>query len=416
MLAAAWPPRQWADLTVLAAVSGGADSVAMLRALVAVKPPGDGRLVVGHLNHRLREDADADERFVAELSGRLGLECCCGRLEPASLTEAGRGLEAAAREARYRFLRTTAERLGARYVACGHTADDQIETVLHRILRGTGIAGLAGMPAARLSEAVTLVRPLLGARRSELLEYLDRIGQPYRQDRSNLDRRFTRNRLRHDLLPHLAEHYNPAVGDALLRLARLAGEIQEVAARRVGSSSAAVAEGRGVILLRERWRESRNTSRELIKAVWRGKDGRSRRWGSASGTSWCGCCSAGKPLPVSGGETHAAGRRAGRGRRRRPEAGAARPRPVSRPTATRRLAGDRMRRWWAAAAAGAILTLPGMASRIGNSGLGGRWSALDHPTGDSISFRPPRWGWPRFARLVTQGCGLSLAVLHPGLA
>lgn len=272
MLAAAWPPRQWADLTVLVAVSGGADSVAMLRALVAVKPAGDGRLVVGHLNHRLREDADADERFVAELSGRLGLECCSGRIEPASLTEAGRGLEAAAREARYRFLRTTAERLGARYVACGHTADDQIETVLHRILRGTGIAGLAGMPAARrLSEAVTLVRPLLGARRSELLEYLDRIGQPYRQDRSNLDRRFTRNRLRHDLLPHLAEHYNPAVGDALLRLARLAGEIQEVAARRVGQlKPRAVVEGRGVILLRERLAgEPEYVVRELIKAVWR---------------------------------------------------------------------------------------------------------------------------------------------------
>jgi len=272
LLAAAWPPRDWADVTVLVAVSGGADSVAMLRALVALKPAGEGRLVVAHLNHRLREDADADERFVAELSGRLGLECCAGQLDPASLTEAGRGLEAAAREARYRFLRATAERLGARYVACGHTADDQIETVLHRILRGTGIAGLAGIPAARrLSEAVTLIRPLLAARRSELLEYLDRIGQPYRQDRSNLDRRFTRNRLRHDLLPHLAEDYNPAVGEALLRLARLAGEIQQVAARRVEQlTPCAVAAGRGVLLLRLRLAdEPEYVVRELIKAVWR---------------------------------------------------------------------------------------------------------------------------------------------------
>lgn len=272
MLAAAWPPDAWADVTVLVAVSGGADSVALLHGLLSLKSGGEGRLVVGHLNHRLREDADADEQFVAQLASRFGLEFCRGRLEQGSLTGAGQGLEAAAREARYRFLRTTAERLGARYVACGHTADDQIETVLHRIFRGTGIAGLAGMPAARrLSEAVTLVRPLLSVRRSELLEYLDQIGQAYRHDRSNLDRRFTRNRLRHDLLPHLAEHYNPAVGDALLRLARLAGEVQEVAMRRVGQlkSRAVVESHHRVLLLRQGLAgEPRYIVRELIQAVW----------------------------------------------------------------------------------------------------------------------------------------------------
>lgn len=273
MLAAAWPPEDWADVTVLVAVSGGADSVAMLRGLVAVKSGGEGRLVVGHLNHRLREDSDADELFVADLSGELGLECRSGRLEPGSLGRAGRGLEAAAREARYRFLRTTAERVGARYVACGHTADDQIETILHRILRGTGIAGLAGMPASRrLSEAVTLIRPLLGLHRSDLKEYLDQLGQTYRQDRSNLDPRFTRNRLRRHLLPHLAEHYNPAVGDALLRLARLAGEIQEVAVQRVRQlASRAVVERRHGVLLRRHGlaEEPEYVVRELVKSVWK---------------------------------------------------------------------------------------------------------------------------------------------------
>ncbi|MHB8899106.1 MAG: tRNA lysidine(34) synthetase TilS [Thermoguttaceae bacterium] len=227
-----WPPPAWADVTVVVAVSGGADSVALLRGLAAVRGPGLGRLLVAHFNHGFRGvESDGDERFVGRLAEKLGLGWVCGRMEAAS-AGAGAGAESreeTARARRYEFLTRAAEESGARYVACAHTADDQAETILHRVVRGTGIAGLAGMPRCRrLSGAVTLIRPLLEIRRAEVVEYLAGLGQPYRDDRSNADRRFTRNRIRHELLPQLAENYNRAVRDALLRLGRLAGEVQEV--------------------------------------------------------------------------------------------------------------------------------------------------------------------------------------------
>ena len=181
-------------------------------------------------NHQLRGgESEADEQFVSTLARELGLQFECDRLEAATIKTCSDGIEQAARSQRYLFLTNAAEKFGARYVACAHTADDQIETILHRMIRGTGIAGLAGIPRSRLlSPAVTLIRPLLEVRRTELVDYLALLGQPYREDSSNQDRRFTRNRIRHDLLPHLAEHYNPAVGEALRRLARLAGESQSV--------------------------------------------------------------------------------------------------------------------------------------------------------------------------------------------
>ena len=235
-LAAAWPPVQWHDVTVLVAVSGGADSVALLRGLAAVRLAGPGRLVGAHFNHRLRgADSDADERFVVELCRSLGLACEVGRGDVTARAAAtSDGLEAAARTARYAFLQTAAERLGARYVVTAHTADDQAETILHRIVRGTGLAGLAGMPRSRpLGPAVTLLRPMLGLRRADVISYLADLGQPYREDATNLDADFTRNRLRHELLPQLTEQYNPQAAEALLRLGRLAGEGQSVIAAQV---------------------------------------------------------------------------------------------------------------------------------------------------------------------------------------
>jgi tRNA(Ile)-lysidine synthase len=121
------------------------------------------------------------------------------------------GVEAAARAARYEFLQATAERLGARYVATAHTADDQAETVLHHIVRGTGLAGLAGMSRARsLGAAATLIRPLLSFRRRDVIEYLGALGQSYCEDTTNRDPAFTRSRIRHELLPLLASGLQPA--------------------------------------------------------------------------------------------------------------------------------------------------------------------------------------------------------------
>ncbi len=227
-LARTWPPEAWHDVTVLVAVSGGADSVALLRAMVALKSGGRGRLCVAHLNHQLRgPESDQDEAFVRDLCEQLGVPCETDRARIAN--DQGDGLEAAARTSRYGFFRRTAERLGARYLVTAHSADDQAETILHRVVRGTGIAGLSGMARARpLGPAVTLIRPLLGLRRQQLVDYLDDLDQPYRRDSSNDDLRFTRNRIRHRLLPQLAEELNPGVADALVRLGQLAGEVQDV--------------------------------------------------------------------------------------------------------------------------------------------------------------------------------------------
>lgn len=183
--------------------------------------------MAAHVNHGLRgEESDADEEFVREVCARYDLELIVHRLEQSF---AGAGLEERAREARYELLTQTAEARGARFVVVAHTADDQAETILHHVLRGTGLTGLAGMSKFRsLSPAVTLVRPLLGVRRQTLRDYLAALGQDFREDSSNADTLFTRNRLRHELLPHLAEQYNPSVIDALVRLGQLAAESRTI--------------------------------------------------------------------------------------------------------------------------------------------------------------------------------------------
>ena len=275
-LAARWAPQTWREVTVLLAVSGGADSVALFRAMRALKTGGAGRLCAAHFNHRLRGNESAgDEAFVVDLCRRFDVPCEVGNAQADQIAaQGGDGLEAAARATRYEFLQQTAARLGARYLVTAHTADDQAETILHRIVRGTGIGGLAGMERARpLGPATTLIRPLLEIRRAELAAYLDDLGQPYRRDSSNDDVRFTRNRIRHELLPQLAGQFNPGVVDALLRLGTLAGQVQTLVdetvdglvERSVVSTSSGTVEidaaalcGRPGYLVRE-----------LLMAVWR---------------------------------------------------------------------------------------------------------------------------------------------------
>ncbi len=232
-LAASWPSEQWKDVTVVVAASGGLDSTALVVALSHLKGGGAGKLVVAHFNHRLRGDeSDQDQRFVESLSRRLGLPFETQSADTDRFAVcSGDGLEGAARAARYAFLERTAGCVGARYIAIAHTADDQAETILHRVLRGTGIAGLSGMARVRPLGPATLIRPLLVFRREELAAYLARLGQPYRVDQTNQVLRFTRNRIRHELLPLLTRQYNPMVADALLRLGTLAGEVQTIIAR-----------------------------------------------------------------------------------------------------------------------------------------------------------------------------------------
>ena len=232
-------------------------------------------MTVAHFNHRLRADAVEDAEFVAELANRLGLGFELGDGDTALAAQLqGDGLEAAARGERYRFLQAAAERLGARFVVTAHTADDQAETILHRIIRGTGIAGLAGMRRVRpLGEAVTLIRPLLRMSRADVLAYLAHFGQPYREDSSNTSPAHTRNRIRHSLLPLLKADYNAGVVPALLRLGAAAADAQRIINHLVAQSIERAVKfpspDRATIDCDRLTGEDRHLIRELFVAIWR---------------------------------------------------------------------------------------------------------------------------------------------------
>lgn len=213
---------------VVVGVSGGADSVALLRALHEIHASGlmPLRLHVAHVNHHLRgEDSDADARFVAGLCHKLGIACdiCDEPLAPR--TQSRGSLEELARLQRYACLEQVAVRHGCRAIAVAHHADDNAETILQRIARGTGIRGLRGILPVRPirpGSEIRLIRPLLAFRRDEVRGYLRILDQPFREDVTNLSPDHTRNRIRHRVLPMLASELNPQVVDALLRLAEQA--------------------------------------------------------------------------------------------------------------------------------------------------------------------------------------------------
>lgn len=220
-----WSVDQWTDVNVLVAVSGGSDSVALLRLLHSTKEknPGRGELIVCHYNHRWRGGAsEQDAKWVQKLAEELGLRAII-----ASSDQTGLRSEENLRDERRRFYRSSADECGARYLATAHTADDQAETVLFRLLRGTWLAGLQGITqSAPLSTMTTLVRPLLHHSKEELLEYLNLIKQSWRQDATNNDLGPTRNWIRNELLP-MTEERIPGSSASLLRLAKQAGEAKE---------------------------------------------------------------------------------------------------------------------------------------------------------------------------------------------
>ena len=209
--------------TVIAAVSGGCDSVALLHILLALRDKLAMRLVVASLDHGIRGAAgQRDLDFVAELARRWQLPFRAGHADVPALARAWRcGLEAAARRARYDFLAGAARQTGSQLVATGHHADDQAETLLMRIVRGSGSGGLAGMRSLAplpYHADIKLCRPLLAFSRAQLLAYCARHKLNYRSDASNDDRRYSRNFLRHEIMPRLKQ-LNP---DALGAFARLA--------------------------------------------------------------------------------------------------------------------------------------------------------------------------------------------------
>jgi len=198
---------------VAVAVSGGPDSVCLLHVLLELAPSLEVSLAVAHLNHQLRgAESDADESFVAQLAFNLGLPFYRASVD---LTAGNDNLEQAGRRARRAFF----AQLAADRVALGHTRDDQAETVLFRLLRGSGLRGLAGIHPVTASG---YVRPLIEVTRAEVVAFLRARNLPWREDSSNLDPRFARNRIRASLLPQLAREWNPRIAESLAHLAQLA--------------------------------------------------------------------------------------------------------------------------------------------------------------------------------------------------
>ncbi|HEX9368913.1 MAG TPA: tRNA lysidine(34) synthetase TilS [Vicinamibacterales bacterium] len=211
---------------VLVGLSGGADSVALL--LILRELEADGALTIAgaaHLNHQLRgAEADADEAFCAALAAKLGMPFRAERVDVAARARTQkRSVEDAARRARYELFERAAGELSADVIAVAHTKEDQAETFLLRLLRGSGTRGLAAIQP----RAGRVVRPLLDVAREDLRAYLASRGQAFREDSSNADVRIPRNRIRHELIPYLESHFSPGITDVLARGAALARQDEE---------------------------------------------------------------------------------------------------------------------------------------------------------------------------------------------
>jgi len=206
--------------TVLVGVSGGPDSMALLHGLVTLGPKWSLNLIIAHLNHQLRgAAADQEAAFVEKIAADLGIRCEIGSRNVAEYgTEHRLSLQEAARMVRYAFYDEAAAKYSADKIALGHHADDNAESILMHLLRGTGPLGLTGIPPVRQGR---IIRPFMGLTKKEILAFLEMGGFEYMRDRSNLDTKYLRNRMRHELLPHLKELYNPNTAYALNRLASI---------------------------------------------------------------------------------------------------------------------------------------------------------------------------------------------------
>lgn len=213
------------------AVSGGADSVCLLHVLQRLAAGLRVSLTVVHLNHQLRgAESDADEVFVRELAVSLGLPSL---IDSAPVAQRGGNLEQSGRRARQEFFARLIDRGCLEKIATAHTRSDQAETVLYRLIRGSGTAGLAGI---RPVTAHGVIRPMLDVDRSDVLAYLGAHGLSWREDTSNEDPRFVRNRMRHHLLPLLARDYNPRIVSTLAQVADIARDEESWWARQIAAS------------------------------------------------------------------------------------------------------------------------------------------------------------------------------------
>jgi len=210
---------------LLIGVSGGADSVMMMHLLDDLSSPCDFLLTVAHLNHGIRTEADDDATFVQSIAAARGIPFVLDQIDVPALAEAnGESIEMAARRARYAFFADAARNAECTVIATAHTRDDQAETIVLNLARGTGVGALAGIPRCSALGPTRLIRPLLDVTRHDVETYLREHSIPWREDASNTDTRFLRNRVRHHVMPMLESQLNPQIRDALLRCADIWGE------------------------------------------------------------------------------------------------------------------------------------------------------------------------------------------------
>ncbi|MFH1845959.1 MAG: tRNA lysidine(34) synthetase TilS [Candidatus Omnitrophota bacterium] len=201
---------------VLAAVSGGPDSICLLKVLLEFKRAFSIEVAVLNMDHVLRgEESKNDSEFVKAFCESLGVECICEEIDVRARREKGLSIEEAARKLRYEFFQKSAVRKKFNVIATGHTMDDQAETVLMRFIQGTSLTGIAGIPPLRHEGDVKFIRPLIRVEKKEIILFLQKEKIKYVQDSSNLETKFTRNKIRREVMPFL-EKYNPSIKRTLV--------------------------------------------------------------------------------------------------------------------------------------------------------------------------------------------------------
>lgn len=280
-----WPPEQWFNDIVLVGVSGGADSIALLE-LIHRSASNLDRVKVLHCNHGLRgEESDGDESFVIEHCLERGVECLSIRIDASDLNSTS---EDALRRIRSRHYIETAKQLGARWIALGHHRDDNLETFFLRLFRGSGPRGLAGIPERRVvstakEHPIEMIRPLLSIPKGVLVEWLLNQGIPYREDSSNRQATYQRNRLRNELIPILNDLYGTGWRKHVLQVMESmqqrtveheARAKQVLDQHRNGDHAAERVSLPLTVLLGQEW----DVSREMIISIWHDKGWSLRPW------------------------------------------------------------------------------------------------------------------------------------------
>lgn len=208
---------------ILIAVSGGVDSIVLLDLFANISEENNLALKILHYNHRLRKDAETDEKFVLDLAAKYNIKAYSSSGDVLGYASAnGLSLEQAGRTLRYRYFENMAKNLNAQYIATAHTMDDSVETFFLNLFRGSGLTGLSGIPSSRqLSKNLQIIRPLLRSKKEELIEYARARKLEWREDETNQMYNYTRNKIRLDLIPKLKNDYNPSVIDVINRASKI---------------------------------------------------------------------------------------------------------------------------------------------------------------------------------------------------